>query len=631
MQGQNWLRGRTVVYNPIPKPIVKPRRYRVLSLLWEALKKTCMVLGAMVLISSILTLWSMSQIVHKTVPADIPDQMILDLDLSGGFIEDQGPAEYFSRFGLGQTVLTVRETVDAIDRAAGDSKVKALVFRMGSGSYELTQIQEVRAAILRFKKSGKKTVIYAPSFGEGGSGLGMYYLAATFDDIWMQPVGMVAIQGLNLEAPFFKSFLEKFGVKGQFFQRKEYKNAMENMTADAMSPASREMMTGLIKEMADQIVADVETVRGKKFKGKKFSSLIDYGLFTDSEALNAGLIDHLDDEEAMLHDLRKSLGGNPDEREPEMVFLEEYSAYHSYHHGQKRLLEKKTYPRVALVQIDGMIVEGSSGPSSGFEDKFAGADTIADAIREAADDEEMRSIVLRINSPGGSPSASETIARAVVYAREKKNKAVIVSMGSMAASGGYWISAPATTVYALDATLTGSIGVVGGKFDASGLWEKVGIKWDGISYGANSDLWSFNKPFSESGRARYEASLDNVYAHFIARVAKGRSLKPDQVEKIARGHVWTGRQAKELGLVDKIGGLDRVFDDLAVLYGVEGRENLTIVRMPGAQTPLEALYEIFGQAGASLSFLQKLSAMWSVVLDASGGVFALAPMTVSAR
>jgi protease-4 len=630
MSQQNWLCRRTVVYNPVPKPIAMPRRWRVFSILWQALKRTCTLLGALVLISAVITLWSTSQFVHKTIPADLPGEMILDLDLSGGFVEDQGPAEYLSRFGLGQTVLTVRETVDAIDRAAKDGKVRALVFRMGSGAYELTHIQDVRAAVERFKKTGKKTAIYAPSFGEGGSGLGMYYLASSFDDIWMQPVGMVAVQGLNLDAPYFKSFFEQFGVKAQFFQRKEYKNAMENMTADGMSPASREMMGGLIGEMADQIVAGVEVSRGAKLKGKKFRDLVDFGLFTDAQALASGLIDHLDDDDAMFHALRTSLGGKPDDKEPEVVFLEEYSAYISYHQGQKRLLEKTSFPKIALVQIDGMIVAGESGPGGGFDDKFAGADTISDAIRMAADDESIRAIVLRVNSPGGSPSASETIARAVAYAREKKNKAVVVSMGTMAASGGYWISAPATTIYAMDATLTGSIGVVGGKFDASGLWDKVGVKWDGVSYGANSDLWSFNKPFSVSGQERYEASLDNVYAHFVTRVAKGRNLTPQQVEKVAKGHVWTGRQAKQLGLVDKIGGLDVVFDDLAKIYGVKGREDLTVIRLPGAQTPFEALYEIFGQAGASLSFVQKLTATWTVFSRANGGVFAIAPIAAGA-
>jgi protease-4 len=222
---------------------------------------------------------------------------------------------------------------------------------------------------------------------------------------------------------------------------------------------------------------------------------------------------------------------------------------------------------------------------------------------EAAEDKTVKAILVRVNSPGGTPTAAETIHRALVRAKTEYKKPVIVSMGNMAASGGYWISAPADRIYALPATLTGSIGVVGGKFDASGLWDKLDVNWEEVNYGKNSAMWSFNSGFSPSAQERFENSLDSVYAAFTKRVVDGRKLTPDQVEKIAKGHVWTGRQAKDIGLVDVLGGEDVALNDLAIQLGRNERADLTVIDLPKPESKFQALMNLLAMETALPSYL----------------------------
>lgn len=532
----------------------------------------CIFVGALVLFAIGVGIWSAKHIEKPT--ASLPDKMVLVLRLEDGFAEKHGAGDYLSQLGLSEDKLTVRETVDALDRAAADRRIKAFVLSLKATTFELAQLQEVRAAVMRFKKSGKPTFIYAPSYGEGGSGLGSYYLASAFDQIWMQPVGMVSIAGLNAQMPFFKGILNKYGVEPQFFQRKEYKTAMESFTSTEMSPASREQMTALINDMGDQIVAQVNTDR-KKVAGT-FRALIDQGLFTDQEALKAGLIDRLDYSDVMSEELKRSKEG----ANAELVDLGDFAAEQS---------GKTSAHKIALIVIQGMITEDGSGSPYQLESKGVNANELAQTIRDAANDKSIKAIILRVDSPGGTPSASETIRRAIVWAKEKKNKRVIVSMGSTAASGAYWLSANADKIYADAGTLTGSIGVVGGKFDTSGLWQKFDVNWDGVNYGKNSGIWSMSHGFNASEQERFEASLDSVYNNFVSIVANGRKLKPEQVEQIARGRVWTGRQAKDVKLVDQIGGLDMTLDDFAKSIGLKNRGQLAVVEMPKPENPLEAL------------------------------------------
>ena len=612
MSHQSWLRGRTVVYNPAspsPQPPDKapvPRLSALLSVpkailrgLWRVVRSLAIMAGLVVLFLCGLGVWSALEF-EKAVAPKLPDNMILSVHLNGELAETSGMSQMLSMIQMDKAPLTRDDVVNAIDRAAKDPHVKALAVKADGGGYNLSQLQSVRAAVLRFKASGKKTVIFSESYGDGGYGLGLYYLASAFDEIWMQPVGMIAIGGIDMEAPFFKSVMDQYGVKGQFFQRKEYKNAMEHLTSDHMSAASRESTQSLVTDLATQLVDPIKATR-KKVAGS-FDGLLNKGLLTDKVALESGLIDKLDYEDVMVDGLRAAY------KDARFVPLARYVAADNYARAEARVLDKATGPTVAVIPVDGMIVSGSTKSSPyGMGDKFSGASDIVDAIDDAANDPSVKAIVMRINSPGGSPSASETIHRALIWAKTDKKKPVIISMGALAASGGYWIATAGDKIYAMDSTLTGSIGVVGGKINLQGVWSKLGVTWDGVKYGENSGMMSMNTPFSESEQRQFEATLDNVYDYFIARVAVGRKLTPEQVENIAKGRAYTGRQAKSLGLVDVIGGMDVVLDDLAKSNHVASRRDLNLVYLPMTDDPLALLMTMVSQRVGLSPLLEKVT------------------------
>ena len=597
----HWIRGRNLVYNPIPKQVKPPRRFRFGRILLTALRRTCTAIGALVLILSVLGVWSASKMADQRVP-QLPDNMVLTFDYHGSLPETSPVAEYAALFK--DVHLSIDDLIDAIDKGAKDKRVKALAFRASGGGYQLSQIQAIRAAVQRFKETGKKTYIYAESFGEGGYGLGLYNLASVFDEIWMQPVGTVAIGGLNLEAPYFKKVMDKYGIKAEFFHRKEYKNAMENITSDRMSGPSREMMTQLINDLASQLIGPVKKDRPQL--SDSFETLVDLGLINDQAALKAGLIDRLDYEDVLFDELQAKL------KDAQAVGVADYWTHAKHKMLEKRMMEDKpaTVNGVAVIHINGMIVSGSPDASPyGIQENMAGADDIVGAIHEAGENPAIRAIVLRIDSPGGSPTASESIHRAVEWAQTRHKKKVVVSMGNLAASGGYWVASGADRIYAMEATLTGSIGVVGGKINAAGLWNKLDVNWDGIKYGKNSSMMSPNSPFSPSEQAQFEATLDSTYAAFINHVAKGRKMTVEQAEAVAKGRVWTGRQALKAGLVDEIGGLDTVLDQLAKDYKVGTRDKLTITHLPAPTDTLELLLQMLSAEVGVPEFLKHINVL----------------------
>lgn len=615
MSGQNWLRGRTVIYNPAQR-VQKgmPWYFKALTLFMKILSRTCLILGAIVLFFIVSIYIGLKQISYEegsTAVQKLPAEMVLMLDLDGSLPEKNAKTEYVSLLGWDRGTMVFEDVIDALHQAETDPRVKVLAAHMSGGGYDLAQAQQIRAAIKKFRATGKKAYIYSESYGDGSSGLAAYYIASAFDEIWMQPVGVVSIGGMKLESPYFKKIMDKHGVEAQIFQRKEYKNAMEHITAAEMSPASREMMSGLINDLASQMVEPIKADRKKV--SKNFNQLIDLGLITDKEALKQGLIDRLGYEDELYTYLKKSYCSCG------FVYLSQYAGSIKNKRLEQVLLRKYEHENtVAVIHVDGMIVSGRVEESPyGFQEKMSGGDDIADAIYDAARDPLVDRIVLRVNSPGGSPSASETIYRAVVWAQSYMKKDIYVSMGSYAASGGYWVSAGAKKIYALDSTLTGSIGVVGGKVNLDKLWQKYDVNWDSVQYGKNAGMMSMNTPFSPSEQRQFEASLDNVYAYFIDHVAKGRKLKPEQVEEVARGHIWTGKKAKQLGLVDEIGGLDKVLDDVAKEMRLSSRDELNIVHMPSLGNPLDIFYDLLSSEVVLPPALRKTLIMMQPFLASS--------------
>lgn len=572
-----------------PQEITR-RRWDFSRIVKKVLHRTCLVLGAAMLISIFLAaLGGLFAGGAKTLPGS----MILALNITDPIGETEHGRTLTDPFRAPGT--TVQALIETLDRAAVDPRVHGLLASLDNAGIDMAHIQEIRAAVKRFRDAGKFAHIYTASFADLGSGIGAYYFATAFDQIWMQPVGLVSVTGLALDMPFGKDTLDKLGVKAQFLHREEYKSAMESFTNSQMSPANREMMTSILNDLSVQLFNDI--AQDRKMTASVLQTELDKGVVAGDEALKAGLINRLDYADVLVDEMRESVSGGKDDKEPALVSTEDY------HNAM--FAEKKTSigADVALVRVYGEIVPGDEAEAG-----MAAGGYIADAIDEATDNPSIKVIVVRVNSPGGSPSASETIRRAIVRAKEEGKK-VVVSMGPVAASGGYWVSVDADKIYAMPSTLTGSVGVIMGKFEISGLWEKLGVNWDGVSWGENAHLWSVNAPLSESERAALNAAIDSTYGDFIARVAEGRRMDKEKVRSIAKGRAWTGTQAKENGLVDEIGGLDASMEYAAELAGVSSRSKLKIIELPEPLTPLEQFMNLMdGQVslGQDLSMLKTL-------------------------
>jgi protease-4 len=570
----------SLFYKPKKSAGDKPKRWNIFSIVWKAIKRTCTAIGAMVLISTIISIIMISKMAGNVAPP-LPDDMVLVFKIDGGVTEIQSKPSFLEPFPFDQP--SIRNVIDTLDRAKDDARVRGLVISLKNSGMSVAHIQELRSAISRFKESGKFTKIYASSYDDPMGGLSQYYLASAFDEIWMQPVGMLSISGANMEMPFARNVFDKVGVQPQFLKREKYKGAMENFTASEMSAPNREMWSAIIGNMSARMMSDISNDRDMSMMA--LGKYVDKGILTSNEALNAKLIDRLDYADVMVSEIRKEIKGDPDDKSLELIALSRYSQGKAKHVATKKINEK-TKDSVALVYAVGAIVDTAGAKGN------AGADKISSAITQAYEDEDIKAIVLRVDSPGGSPSASETIRRAVVKAKEA-GKIVVVSMGPVAASGGYWIATDADRIVALPATITGSIGVIMGKFEASALWAKLGITWDGPKMGANANIWSPHQPFNEAGTARMNVLIDDIYDQFLSRVAKGRNLTKTQVREVAQGRAWTGEQAKLNGLVDTLGGLDVAMDETAKLLGRENRDDLTIIQIPKELNKIERFIELF--------------------------------------
>jgi len=564
----------------------KPKRWKPLSILWAAVKKTCMAIGAMFLLSAVISTCTIATIGAGAKPP-LPDDMVLVFPLEQNITEVQTRPSLLDPFPFMQPTLS--SIITALDRAKDDTRVRGIIFSMKGGSIGMTHAQELRTAILRFRESGKFAKIYAPSYADGMGGLTQYYLASAFDEIWMQPVGMLSIAGLSLEQPFAKEAMDKLGVSAQFLQREEFKSAMENFTNSEMSDENREALASILNSWSAEVVNGVSTARGL---GKnELMTLINLGLLTGEEALKYKLIDRLDYPDLMLPEIQKAATGNADDETVKLVELSDYA----YRKAPKVDSQKKS---IALINVSGSIVD--SDKTGGR----AGATEISGAIGEAIRDDSVESIVVRVNSPGGSPTASETIRRAIQKARVD-GKPVYISMGPMAASGGYWIAAESDRIFASPATLTGSIGVVMGKFEASELWSKLGVNWEGPQVGANADIWSLNQPFDEVAMRRLNVLIDETYDAFLTRVAEGRDMTPSQVQKIAKGRAYTGAQALQLNLVDELGGLETTLDFAATQVGAKDRYDINIKKFPKELSGVERFMQLLGQEVGVSKFLER--------------------------
>jgi protease-4 len=467
---------------------------------------------------------------------------ILEVRLSGKIVEEN------SRVGLfGRKKPTVMDLVTDIRKARTDQTIRGMLLCIDDLDMGLAKTQEIREAILNFKSSGKQVVAYMELGGDKE-----YYLATAADQIVLLPTGYLLVNGLASQVTFIKGTLDKLGIEADLEHRGDYKSASDLVTRNSMSDAHREEVNSLLDDLYDQLTNGIAEQRG--WSQEKVKSTIDAGPFTAKEALRAGLVDTLlfydqaselmaADHRPASHPLARYFAGEKKSR----ISLNAY-------HNQRYYKYSWAIPsRIAVVFATGAIFSGESGRSFIWGDVM-GSETIAAAIKKAREDSRVKAIVFRVDSPGGEGIASDVILREIQLA--KKEKPLIVSMSDVAGSGGYWISCAADTIVSMPATYTGSIGVITGKLSLEGLYEKIGFDIETVKRGKHADIFSTTRGFDQEEQELVRRQIDEFYSDFVQNVADERGMFYQQVDEVAQGRVWTGRQAQKRGLVDLLGGLD---------------------------------------------------------------------------
>lgn len=507
----------------------------------------------------------------------VPNGCVLELDLRSMPAETSG-FDPLAILSGGNRPVPLREMVDAVYRAAEDPRVAGLIARVQLGASPSAAVQELREAIVAFT-AAKPSLAWAETY----PGTLSYYLASAFGEVWMQPAGSVGLIGFASNATFLRDAFDKAGIEAQFVARGEYKSAANRFTEYGFTEAHREAVTRMLESLQEQVWEAV--ARSRKLDAGVLDALADRAPLLREEAVSSGLIDRIGFRDEAYDHIAELVGVQnvSEENTPPRLYLSRYAGA-----SRSRLTPpvpsvpgRRPKPKVAVINIDGTIVDGRGGPQFlPFGASTVGSDTIAPALREAAADESVSAIVLRVNSPGGSVTASETLWREVKRAR-KRGKPVVASMGAVAASGGYYIAVAADAIVASPATITGSIGVITGKLVIRDLLERLGVGLDSVRTNANADAWSVETPFTPEQRAHREAEADLVYADFLERVADGRNLTTEAVDRVARGRVWTGADASERGLVDELGGFRTALRRAKILAGLDEDTDVRVVTYPG--------------------------------------------------
>jgi protease IV len=508
----------------------------------------------------------------------LPNNLILNLDLTKDLPE--GSSEDPLLRLLTGSKPTLRDFLDAIEAAGDDARVKGLLARLGEDELGLAKIQEVRDAITAFRSKGKFAIAFADSFGEFGPGTRPYYLATAFDEIWLQPMGNVGLTGLYAETPFMKGTLDLLGVVPEFDHREQYKTAMNILTETKMTPPHREEVEALLTSVAGRVVRGIAHER--KRSEAEVREAIDRGPLIANEAVATKLVDRLGYRDEVTAHAHARAGSGA-----ETIGLTNYldRAGHPHRAG----------PTIALIYGSGLVVRSGRGAKPLTGSNVMAATEMTRAFREAVRDASVRAILFRVNSPGGSAVASETIWREVVFARER-GKPVIVSMGDVAGSGGYYVAAAADKIVAEPATLTGSIGVLAGKLVVADLLKKIGVSTDSAQIGANAAMFSPTSDFSTRAHNRLEAFLDETYKGFKDHVASGRRMTQEEVEAVAKGRVWSGEDAKARGLVDELGGYAVAMRLAKEAAKIRPEAPFTLTVFPREESLPELLYNrVFGK------------------------------------
>lgn len=488
---------------------------------------------------------------------------------------------------FGESQLDLREMINRLERAAKDKSIAGIVFDIQSPQIGRGKVEELRGAISRVRAAGKKTYALMESAMPSD-----YLVACACDEIVLPETGVIMLPGIHAEATFYKKLLGKLGIEADFIHIGEYKGAAEPMTREEFSEPVRENMTALIDSLYDDLVTTI--VKDRPISIAQAKEIIDTGLLTAKQAKELGLIDRIAYPETLRDELAKNYEAEP------LVYVKNYGQKEvntdfSGPTGFFKLMQAmmgsdsssraKRGKKIAIVYAVGPIMSGKS-QSDLFGGQIMGATTIIDALREANNDDDVEAIVLRVDSPGGSAIASDLI----WHETQVIKKPIVASMGDVAASGGYYISMGTDRILATPGTVTGSIGVVGGKMAMRGLFDKIGITTETIERGRNSGLFSSSGKFTESQRAVVKNMMEDMYQQFTSKAAEGRKMPVEDLKKLAGGRVYTGRQAKELKLIDQLGTLDDAIVEAKKLAGIDADTDIKIEVLPKPTNFLETLF-----------------------------------------
>lgn len=514
------------------------------------------------------------ELFKKPSERNLPDQFVLRFTLEQ-VVEESSNDSPFRYFGKGHPIA-LRTFVESLERARNDPRILGLVIKANEVALNLAHAEEMRACIERFKTSGKYVVFYTDTFGEGTDASTLYYLASVANQIWMQPSGRMTLTGFSQETPFVKQLMDFVGVTAEIGQRYEFKSAPNTFLHADMPEIQRQSETRMLNAMQSQI--DVQTAKARQVQGNLFQTIREFRPLSSEEALTQKLVTHV----GYWSDCLRSVRG-VDLELPWIKFTDYVDTLEPIE-SQGR--------KIALIVVDGGIERGQTPPLDARGGSTVGAETVAKAIRQAVSDEEVAAILLRIDSPGGSHIASDTMWYEVMQAK-KAGMPIITSMGTVAASGGYFVAMASDHIISNAATITGSIGAYSGKYAGEELLKKIGINFAAVNTAENANMASLFKKFTPKQWSIINHELDETYKDFTSKFQQNRNIPAVAVDGLARGRVFAGSEALQLGLVDQIGGYYDAVVEAKQRASIPLDEPASIQLFPRPKTLTERFMEYF--------------------------------------
>lgn len=542
--------------------------------------KTLLIVSGIIFALVLVSIIGIAIMLESVGKPSVAENSVLVLKVSGE-LPDYAPQDPMAKvFGISQP-QSFSDLLTQLRKAKVDTRIGAVLLDVEMTGIGWGKADELRGAIKDFRTSGKPVYAY--------SELGMnkeYYIASAADKVFMPPTGDIYINGFAANAMFYRGSLDKLGIEPEVIKIGKYKNAPDQYTEKEMTEGQREVINAILDDLYGRLVSSI--AEDRKLAPEKVKEIIDTAPHRATAAQELGLVDGAKYRDEVYEELRKQLGYKAEDK----LRTVETSTYREI---EPSSLGLNNGSRVAVIYASGAISTGRSS-SSPFGGSMVGADTIIESVNSAAEDESIKAIILRVDSPGGSALASDLMWHAIEKAKAKKP--VVVSMADYAASGGYYISCNANKIVAEPSVLTGSIGVFMGKPNVKGMYDWLGVTNEYVLRGKNAGLFRETESWTDEERAKFQEQANNIYyTDFVPKVAKGRGMTEEAVNNIGQGHVWTGMQAKENGLIDEIGGLDKAIEIAKGLAKLPADQDVTRVNMPQPPSLLETF---FGTGGASV-------------------------------